>query len=371
MRRVAVIVVRALWILAVWWMLNVPTARLVIPGPQQVVETLYPKLGVHTRLTDEVEPWKIQRTLELVREMGSPWIVEYFPWAYIEPTKGHYHWAHADTVLEHAQAQGLTVIARIDYVPAWARPPNTTDRYLAPENYPDYARFVATFAERYRDRVHYVVVWNEPNLSFEWGYRPVDPEAYVTLLAETYRAVKAVAPETQVVAAGLAPTMAPPGSEWGMDDLEYLRRMYAAGVSQWCDALAIHAYGYTFPADDPPAEDAVNFRRAELLRAIMVENGDVAKPCLITEAGWNDHPRWTKGVSPRERIVYSIEALEIAESWEWCEALCFWAFRYPWDQHTYQDRFTLVTPDFELKPLYTELQRFTHGEPLEYVEALP
>ena len=27
--------------------------------------TQNPKMGVHTRLTDEVEPWKIQRTLEM------------------------------------------------------------------------------------------------------------------------------------------------------------------------------------------------------------------------------------------------------------------------------------------------------------------
>ena len=62
-----------------------PVARagrpLVEFGPQQHVTTVNPKMGVHTRLTDEVEPWKIQRTLEMVREMGAPWVVEYFLWA--------------------------------------------------------------------------------------------------------------------------------------------------------------------------------------------------------------------------------------------------------------------------------------------------
>ena len=60
-------------------------------GPQQVVYTVNPKLGIHTRLTDEVEPWKIKRTLEMVREMGAPWIVEYFPWAYVEEQPGRYN----------------------------------------------------------------------------------------------------------------------------------------------------------------------------------------------------------------------------------------------------------------------------------------
>jgi len=352
-------------------LLNAPGVQRVEVGPQRAVETQTPKMGVHTRLTDEVEPWKIKRTLELVREMGSPWVVEYFPWAYSEPHPGRYDWAHADLVIEHAMAQGLSLVARIDYVPAWARPPDTSDRYLGSEHYGDYARFAAAFAERYRGRVNHIVVWNEPNLAFEWGYRRVDPEGYVELLAETYRAVKAVAPDTQVLAAGLAPTLAPPGNEWAMDDLEYLRRMYAAGAADWFDAMAIHAYGLTFPASDAPDEGVVNFRRAELVREIMVAHGDDDKPCLITESGWNDHPRWTKGVSPLQRIAYTIEALEIAAEWDWCQALCIWVFRYPWDQRTYQDRFTLVTPEFDPKPIYTELQRYTQGRPFEYLEVRP
>ncbi|MCB0235042.1 MAG: hypothetical protein KDG58_12665, partial [Anaerolineae bacterium] len=52
-------------------------------GPQQTVQSINPKMGVHTRLTDEVEEWKVKRTLEMVREMGANWIVEFFPWAYV------------------------------------------------------------------------------------------------------------------------------------------------------------------------------------------------------------------------------------------------------------------------------------------------
>jgi hypothetical protein len=358
---------RVALIVTAFVLVNSPGVRLVATGPQRTVETHAPKLGVHTRLTDEVEPWKIKRTLELVRELGSPWVVEYFPWAYMEPARGRYDWEHADIVIDHACAQGLTLIARIDYVPAWARPADTTERYLAPENYADYVRFVAKFAERYAGRVNHIVIWNEPNLSFEWGYRPVDPAAYVALLSQAYVAIKEAAPGAQVLAAGLAPTMAPPGSEWGMDDIEYLRRMYAVGAAHWFDALALHSYGLTFPPGEPPEATEVNFRRAELLREVMVANGDAHKLCYITEAGWNDHPRWTKGVPPLQRIAYTIAAIELAQEWEWCEALCLWAFRFPWDQRTYQDRFTLVTPDFELKPIYTELQRYTHGEPFEYL----
>ncbi len=363
---------RAVALLLAAWCLSLPPQRLVTVGPPQVVETRNPKMGVHTRLTDEVEEWKIQRTLQMVREMGATWVVEYFPWAYHEPRQGHYDWRHADMVVDHAHAQGLSIIARIDYVPEWARPPETTFRHLDPDHYADYARFVAAFAARFAGRVEAIIIWNEPNLSFEWGYRLPDPAAYTELLRQSYLAIKAVAPEMQVLAAGLAPTMAPPGSEWGMDDLLYLEAMYEAGAGPFFDGLAMHAYGFTFPPDDPPARDQVNWRRVELLREIMVAHGDAAKPGYITEGGWNDHPRWAKAVRPYQRLVYTIKAYELAlEQWDWCQAAALWAFRYPRDQHTYQDYYTFVTPDFVPKPLYTELANYAHGRPYEYLEQAP
>ncbi len=64
----------------------------------------------------------------------------------------------------------------------------------------------------------------------------------------------------------LAPTVAPPGSAEGMDDLVFFQRMYDAGARDSFDGLAVHAYGWKFPPDEPPAPDVVNFRRGELLR---------------------------------------------------------------------------------------------------------
>src|SRR5882724_5435598 len=59
---------------------------------QQTVDTTKPMVCVHTRLIDEVYEWKIQRSLQLVREMGATTIVEFFPWAYGEPARGQYSW---------------------------------------------------------------------------------------------------------------------------------------------------------------------------------------------------------------------------------------------------------------------------------------
>jgi hypothetical protein len=351
--------------LLAWLLLPLARSNMPIlwPSTPQTVETINAKIGVHTRLTDEVEEWKIRRSLAMVREMGASWIVEYFPWSYCEPRKGQFDWAHSDLVVNAAIAQGLTVIARVDMVPSWARPLETTSRYLDEGHFADYGDFLHAFVAHFGGRIKYLIVWNEPNLSFEWGYRPVDAESYTKLLQAVYPRIKEANPEALVLAAGLAPTLAPPGSEWGMDDLVFLQRMYDAGAKPYFDMLAIHAYGWTAPPDDPPAPDRVNFARAQLIHELMARNGDGAKPCLITEAGWNDHSRWTNAVSPYQRIAYTIRAYEkAAQEWDWCQAVAMWAFRYPRPTHTYQDYFTFVSADLTAKPIYLEVQRYAHGE---------
>jgi hypothetical protein len=337
-----------------------PPRAIVLLGPQQQVQSTNPKIGVHTRLTDEVEEWKIKRSLELVREMGAGWIVEYFPWAYAEPEKGVYRWEHADMVIAHAHRQGLKVIARIGFVPGWARPGGSTHTYLAPEHYDDLGDFVYAFGERYRGQVDYLIVWNEPNLALEWGFRPPDPAGYADMLRAVYARAKEGNPDLQILAGALSPTL---GSHDAMDDLLYLQGLYDAGAAPYFDVLAAHAYGWRYAPSEPPDPQVVNWRRTELLREIMVQNGDAAKPIVITEGGWNDHPRWTKAVRPGQRVAYTLRAYEMAlREWEWCQAVVLWVFRFPRPQPGYLDYFTWVTVDFTLKPIYLEVQRYARGE---------
>jgi hypothetical protein len=344
-----------------------PIYPMVALGPHQTVQSINPKMGIHTRLTDEVEPWKIKRTLEMVREMGASWIVEYFPWAYYEPSPGHFDWTHADLVVDHALRQGLTVIARLGFVPEWARPDPaeqpTTFTYLDEQHYDAFAQYVYAFVKHFQGRVNYIVIWNEPNISLEWGYRPVDPAGYTALLRAAYSQAKAANPDVVVLGGALAPTLAPVGDPEGMNDLDYLRRMLTAGAGGVMDGLAVHAYGWQMAADAPANPAVVNLARTELLHQLLVEAGYADMPVYITEGGWNDHPRWTKSVLPSQRAAFTIRAYDKAlQDWPWCKVVVFWAFRYPRPTNTYQDYFTFVTTDFTPKPIYFTVQRYARGE---------
>jgi hypothetical protein len=364
---------------ALVWLLSLvkPPALLVTLGKQQAVVTRNELAGLHTRFVEEAEAWKIQRGLSMIREMGAPWIVEFFPWAYYEPGKGNFNWASADRIVDHANRQGLKVIARLGFVPEWARLKTmddgrpTTFTHLDREHYQDFADFAAAFAEHFKGRVQHFVIWNEPNLTNEWGLRPVDPAAYVELLQITYPAIKRANPDAIVLAGALAPTIER-NRNAALSDLEYLEEIYRVlDIGHWItntvqstnnqhpfDALAVHNYGTTFPPDAPPDPQHINFRRAELLRDIMVRHGDGDAPVYITETGWNDDAHWVNAVTPAQRVEYTLRALEYAKAnWPWVKCVAFWVFKLPAPARGYRDHFTFVTPSLEPLPIYEEVKQ--------------
>jgi hypothetical protein len=338
-----------------------PTHRAPLQPPQ-TVETTNPQVCVHTDLKDEVDEWKIQQSLQLVRELGAPTIVEYFPWAYFESEQDTYNWHQADRIVRHAQNQGIRIIARLGLVPGWARPEDTTLNYIEDDAYDEFAAFVVAFVSRYAGTIDHVIIWNEPNLAFEWGYQPVEPRRYVRMLETVYAPAKAANPNLTILAGALAPTLEPPGSAAGMNDLIYLANMYAGGAADYFDALAVHSYGLSLPADAAPGFSQLNFRRVEMVREIMVRYGDADTPVFITESGWNDDVRWAHAVRPSQRLAYTLDAFRWAEAnADWVANLCIWVLRYPRPTNRYPDGFTLVTPEFQLKPIYFALQDYARG----------
>jgi hypothetical protein len=138
--------------------------------------------------------------------------------------------------------------------------------------------------------------------------------------------------------------------------------MYEAGGAAYFDGLAVHTYGFTQPPTADPVPNILNFRRIELLHAIMAANGDAAKPVYVTESGWNDAPRWPLAVTPGERVTYTLAAYHLAAAnYPWLKRLCLWYFRAPTRTYAYPDDWALVTPDFQIQPLYDALKTYAHS----------
>ena len=167
--------------------------------------------GTNLFLHKDVETWKRELTVEMVRDAGITWAKQHFPWEEIEqPRKGQSFdakygqstWDKFDDIVRLAEARGLRLIARIDRPPAWARVDKSRPN-APPDRIDDFGDFAFQLAARYRGKVEHFQVWNEPNLGEEWNGRP-DPAAYVALLRVAYRRIKDANPNACVLAAPLA-----------------------------------------------------------------------------------------------------------------------------------------------------------------------
>jgi hypothetical protein len=346
------------------------TAPRLDPPRQAPANTIANPLGVNVFLEQEVEPAKRQASLELLQQAGVGWIRQELAWEQIEPIeKGQFTddrfggstWAKYDDIVERAGALGLQLILRLDTSPRWALPPDASDGLGPPLRYEDYWDFVTQVATRYRGRVAVYQIWNEPNLTSEWGHQPPDAAAYARLLRGASQRIRQADPSARIMLAALAPTLTE--NQDALNELIYLQQLYDAGVRGTFDVLAVQAYGLRGGPDDPRVDRTdVTFSRPELVRQLMERNGDAGTPIWATELGWNTNPptlpqqRFGR-VTPTLQARYTVRAFRrTQQAWPWMQVMCIWYWKRPDYEHPSPDQdwywFRLADPDFSLQPVY-------------------
>jgi hypothetical protein len=218
---------------------------------------------------------------DLMRELGVRMFRVELVWAFVEPQRPGtatydselardsnwigYHWARWDMIVDAATAAGLELVPQVYYTPQWAggvpfslnggpNQPPTSQQY--------YGDFLYAAASRYKERIHFWELWNEP----DYGPRAWNGtlNQYVGLILKPgYEGVKAADPSAKVLLGGLAGDT-------------HLKSMYDAGAGPYFDIVSFHAY-YAAAAGDSTALDHI--------RAAMRANNDAAKPVWLTEFG--------------------------------------------------------------------------------------
>jgi len=341
--------------------------------------------GINTFLEQEVEPAKVEKALQMIHAAGFRWIRQEFPWEDIEQSAKGDFWDHKwdvsawekyDRIVDLANQYGIQVIARLGNPPAWSRAEgDAKGSFAPPDDLRDFGDFVHTVVSRYQGRVQYYQIWNEPNIYPEWGEQPVDAAAYVRLLQTAYRRAKEADPDCVILCAGLAQTLET--GPMNLNDLVYLQQMYDAGVQGYFDVMGVMAYGlWTGPGDHRASPELTNFSRPQLIRDIMVRNGDAGKPLWATEVGWNavpaDFPVFPQygRVTEEQQARYAVQAYQRAQrEWPWMGVLNYWFFKRATDSETNQVfyYFRLVEPDFAPLPAYAALQEYANQPPRVHV----
>jgi hypothetical protein len=328
--------------------------------------------GANFFLEREVELWKQELTATMARDAGLRFAKQHLLWSEVERTPGSYDWQKYDRIVSLLRDAGMEVVLRVDWPPQWATEGFDAGANGLPRDMDDYARFVGAVAEHFTGRVRFIQVWNEPNLSSEWGWRPVDAAAYVDMLARAAEAARAANPDVVILAAPLAINNEDLGLHGNESDLTFLRKMYEAGAADHFDVLAANAFGMERSPEDAPAPDRLNFRRTELQRQIMREFDDDTKAVWFSEYGWNAAPSdiedniWGR-VEESVQADWTVEGVRYAEEhWPWAGVFGIWYFRRERFRGAFADSyFQMLSVDFVAQRVYDAVREdATRGDRL-------
>jgi polysaccharide biosynthesis protein PslG len=351
--------------------------------------------SVNTFLQKEVEEPKLRAMLQMIHEAGFVWLRQEFPWEDIEiHARGDFGdrrtdrngdgvldakdevdaWAKYDQMVGLTEEYGLKMMVRLSNPPNWAQTnkhETIADNYAPPDDIQDFVNYAVAVATRYKGRISYYQIWNEPNLYPEWGENFVEPARYVDMLCRTHDALKAIDPNIVIITAALGPTISLDGKQ-GYQDVVFLQNMYDLGAARCFDVLAAQGYGlYSGPTDQRQRVTTVGYTRHIFYRDIMVSNGDGYKPIWISEAAWNaildaDLPPdqisqyGNFGLSTQDEAArYMPLAYQRAnEEWPWIGQISYWFFTRPdpFEQGQALYYFRMVEPDYSPeKPTFTPL----------------
>ena len=334
--------------------------------------------GFQAHLWNQDRRFIIDRT----QAAGFNWLKQQVEWQQIEPfEKRGFDWRELDKIVAAVNGAGLNLLLSIVKAPEWA----LGDREHGPPGDPlDFEDFMRELAGRYRGRVQAYELWNEANLSREWGYGRIDAGEFVELLVAGRRGAKAGDPAALTIGGALTPAgdvNLPDQRVQAVDDLRFLRQMYVYRnglVRQGFDAWGMHPGGFNNAPDQPigsPRGEGWNghpsfyFQRFTQHREVMEEFGDGDKPIWLTEFGWstaNANPAYGYGKdnSEPDQARFLADAFRIVRArFDYISHMFVWNLNFqqvvgPEDE---KYPFGVLNPDGSARPAYDALAAMPKG----------
>jgi hypothetical protein len=241
---------------------NSPRTRIIHPA---VPLTSQSPFGVNSHLQSGIENTQMPQNLEMMYQAGIRLVRCDIAWGGVEYPKGTWHYENIDNLLNQLENQGLGVLGILDYNVTWADP--------AYRHLDDWLRYVEKTVNRYKCRVRYWEVWNEPDYQWDVPNGANNAAQYAALLTATYNKIKEIDPDITVLFTGY-------GNEatW----LTSVEKTFQAGASTSFDKICIHPYR---PLMDNMTKTTAFLNDINSLRNLMTTYSVGDKGIWISEMG--------------------------------------------------------------------------------------
>jgi hypothetical protein len=216
--------------------------------------------------------------LQKVVDAGIKWVRTGANWSAVEIRKGSFDWAQVDRVINYADSHDLSILFVIAYTPGWAN--GNKGFTYPPDNVSDWENFVKITVNRYKNKVKYWNIWNEPN---SLDFFALGKDVFVEkIFLPAARVIRSADPGAFIVGPGLA-HLNSLNAEW-----YFWLKYILTQCSDYIDIVSHQIYKnegvyyiYELLEMGEPLIPSV--------QSIIEETGHGSKPFWITETGWNTH----------------------------------------------------------------------------------
>ena len=297
----------------------------------------------------------IDLVMDKTQELGFGWVKQQIEWKVFESQQGQYGFGDIHPIVNRANARGINLLFSVVNAPDWAREPGFDGSVGGPPANPQvFANFLGRLASEFcGSAVKAIEVWNEQNLHYEWGNRPINPSEYMALLRPSYAAIKSACPSMLVISGALTP--AGDNGSIAMDDFRYFEAMLQQGLRNYADGFGAHPSGYNVPpshtwqtacaaiqesgnsfngACDNP-HHSWSFRSTmEGYRNLAVRYGAGGQRIWPTEFGWaaggkfNPAYGYADDNSYDEQARWTVEAYQMMRDWGWVGPAFLWNLNF-------------------------------------------
>jgi hypothetical protein len=288
-----------------------------------------------------------------LNSMGFGWAKIQVRWCDLEGSPGSANLTSLDNITAVAKAHNIKLLFSVVCGPSWTGATVSGGNPGPGDDPNQLGNFLNGIAGKYcSSGLGAIEVWNETNLTREWGTRPLNGADYMNFLKVAYTRVKQACPSMIVVSGAPTPTGGD-GGKTAVQDSDYLQQMYSAGLAQYSDAIGIHPSGYNVPVDcdvtNPSCVEptGINFKgpwegggahhyswsflsMMNKYRSIMLANGDRGKQLWATEFGWGVTPtpfpgyEFERDNTSDEQAQWLVKAYQFGKSWGWVGVMFTW-----------------------------------------------
>ncbi|PGY12677.1 endo-1,4-beta-xylanase [Bacillus sp. AFS031507] len=194
-------------------------------------------------------------------------------WRQLEPQKGHFNFEKLDQMVSTAIKNHQEILMTLGQPPNWATGGKSSSKYgenynsLPPTDIRDWSNYVKTIGNRYKGKIKFFEVWNEPNIiNFYSG----SMEELVSLTREANYVLKKIDPNIKIVSPSTTDRNTGP---------KFLDGFLKAGGKEFVDVIGVHLY--VSPA---LPEEAIPL--IQDYRKVMANNNVGHLPLWDTEFTW-------------------------------------------------------------------------------------